>query len=53
MASAGIPQMSDIARDPQAALSVSVARTRYSLTDSRYHSRIPLTRIIRVPTLSP
>ncbi len=53
LAFAGVPQMSDIARDPQAALSVSVARTRYSLTDSRYHSRIPLTRIIRVPTLSP
>lgn len=53
LASAGIPQMSDIARDPRAARPVNVARTRYSPTDSRYHSRIPLTRIMRLPTLSP
>lgn len=52
LAPAGIPQMSDIARDPQAALPVRVARTRYSHADSRHHSRIPLTHIIRAPRLS-
>jgi hypothetical protein len=44
--------MSDIGGDPEVTLPATVARTRYFRAESRNHSRIPLTRILWLLTLS-